>query len=119
MPLDRRNVAVLGSTGSIGKSTLEVIAAHPDRLAAFGLSTHQKVDDLTAQARTFLPKSVVLSGLTAESLEKATPLPKGCQVSIGPDALEKLASSRGGRYCCRGDSRRGRTKKQSRSRRSR
>lgn len=92
MPSDRRNVAVLGSTGSIGKSTLEVIAAHPDRLAAFGLSTHQKIDDVAAQAKAFSPKSVVLSGLSSASSVNAESFPPTSQVSLGAEGLEKLAS---------------------------
>lgn len=92
MPLDRRNVAVLGSTGSIGKSTLEVIAAHPERLGAWGLSTHQKIDELAAQAQRFRPCSVVLSGLSPAQFGQTPRFPSECHVSAGADALETLAS---------------------------
>lgn len=92
MPIDRRNVAVLGSTGSIGKSTLEVIAAHPQRLSVFGLSAHQRIEEVTAQARTCQPRSIVFSGLRSEELVGIAQLPHPCRFQAGADALEALAS---------------------------
>jgi 1-deoxy-D-xylulose-5-phosphate reductoisomerase len=93
MPSDRRNVAVLGSTGSIGKSTLEVIAAHPRRLSAYGLSTHQRVAELIEQARSCEPKCAVFSGLSASQANDLSDLAPGCEVRAGAEALEALASS--------------------------
>jgi 1-deoxy-D-xylulose-5-phosphate reductoisomerase len=48
-------VAILGSTGSIGRSTLEVIERHRDRFQVMALTTHRNVDLLTAQVRRFGP----------------------------------------------------------------
>jgi 1-deoxy-D-xylulose-5-phosphate reductoisomerase len=45
-----QRIAVLGSTGSIGESTLDVIARHPDRLGVYALSAHSRMDKLAAQA---------------------------------------------------------------------
>ncbi|MFJ0640796.1 1-deoxy-D-xylulose-5-phosphate reductoisomerase, partial [Bordetella bronchiseptica] len=45
-----QRVAVLGSTGSIGDSTLDVIARHPDRLGVYALSAYSRMDKLAAQA---------------------------------------------------------------------
>ena len=42
----RQRVAILGSTGSIGTSTLDVIARHPERYEVFGLSAHDRVAEL-------------------------------------------------------------------------
>jgi 1-deoxy-D-xylulose-5-phosphate reductoisomerase len=92
MPPVCRNVAVLGSTGSIGKSTLEVIAAHPQRLAVYGLSTHQKVEEVASQAKHFGPRELVLSGWQSSQLGDCKDFPSTCRVSAGPDALERLAS---------------------------
>ena len=50
-----KNVAVLGSTGSIGTSALDVIATSQGRLRAVALSAHQKLSELVAQARRFQP----------------------------------------------------------------
>ena len=55
------NVAVLGSTGSIGQSTLEVIAASCGRLRVAALSAHSRLDELVEQARRFRPRWLVAS----------------------------------------------------------
>jgi 1-deoxy-D-xylulose-5-phosphate reductoisomerase len=93
MPSDRRNVAVLGSTGSIGKSTLEVIAAHPRRLSVFGLSTHQRGEELIEQARSCQPKYAVFSGLTEGQVKALSGLPQECTSCAGSEALETLAAN--------------------------
>jgi 1-deoxy-D-xylulose-5-phosphate reductoisomerase len=90
MPIDRRNVAVLGSTGSIGQSTLEVIEAHPERLALFGLSGHERRAELVEQARRYSPRYVVFSGLSPEELPSRDEIPAG-EVVAGSEALEALA----------------------------
>ena len=59
MTLPATNVAILGSTGSIGRSTLEVIAASRGRLAAVGLSAHASLDLLEQQAGAVRPKWIV------------------------------------------------------------
>ncbi|MCD0506275.1 1-deoxy-D-xylulose-5-phosphate reductoisomerase, partial [Bordetella petrii] len=45
-----QRVAILGATGSIGESTLDVIARHPDRLAVHALSAHSRMERLAEQA---------------------------------------------------------------------
>jgi 1-deoxy-D-xylulose-5-phosphate reductoisomerase len=50
-----RRVSILGSTGSIGRSSLDVAAAHPDAIRVVGLSTRRRIDDLAAQIRQFEP----------------------------------------------------------------
>ena len=55
-----RRVAVLGSTGSIGTSTLDVIAAHPDRLALVGLAARSRIDLLEAQVARHRPRLVAV-----------------------------------------------------------
>jgi 1-deoxy-D-xylulose-5-phosphate reductoisomerase len=54
-----RNVAILGSTGSIGSSTLEVIAQSGGRLAAYALTAHRQLARALAQAQTFRPRWLV------------------------------------------------------------
>jgi 1-deoxy-D-xylulose-5-phosphate reductoisomerase len=55
-----RTIAILGSTGSIGRSTLEVIANFPDRFRVVYLSANKNIDLLREQINTFRPKGVVV-----------------------------------------------------------
>ena len=56
-----QRVVVLGSTGSIGESTLDVIARHPERLAVYALSAHSRMERLAEQAEASRAAVVVLS----------------------------------------------------------
>jgi 1-deoxy-D-xylulose-5-phosphate reductoisomerase len=55
-----QNLAVLGSTGSIGCSTLDVVARHPDRYRVVALAAHRRIDPLEAQIRQFHPEVAVV-----------------------------------------------------------
>jgi 1-deoxy-D-xylulose-5-phosphate reductoisomerase len=55
-----KRLAILGSTGSIGRQTLEVVAANPKHLAVHGLAAHRGVETLRAQAEAFQPTVVCL-----------------------------------------------------------
>ena len=55
-----RNIAILGSTGSIGKQTLEVCAEHPDLFCVYAITAHRSADLLIEQARQFKPEVVVI-----------------------------------------------------------
>lgn len=55
-----RNIAILGSTGSIGKQTLEVIAEHPDLFSVYAITANRSADLLIEQARQFHPEVVVI-----------------------------------------------------------
>jgi 1-deoxy-D-xylulose-5-phosphate reductoisomerase len=57
----KQRIAVLGSTGSIGASTLDVIARHPDRFEVFALSAATQVDLMLAQCVQFKPKFAVMA----------------------------------------------------------
>ncbi|WP_420621274.1 1-deoxy-D-xylulose-5-phosphate reductoisomerase [Candidatus Poriferisodalis sp.] len=83
-------VAVLGSTGSIGTQTLEVMRAEPDRFRAIALGANSSVSELAAQAAEFKPAAVGIGdpGLVRE-LRAA--LPAGVEVLAGPDAFADLA----------------------------
>ena len=90
----RQRVTVLGSTGSIGKSTLDVIARHPERFEVFALSAASQVDALLAQCAQFRPRYAVMASTShacalAEKI-KQNGLPT--QVLKGHDALEIIAS---------------------------
>ena len=53
-------VAILGSTGSIGVSTLDVVARHPQRFVVHALSAHSRMAELAIQCRRFLPRAVAV-----------------------------------------------------------
>jgi 1-deoxy-D-xylulose-5-phosphate reductoisomerase len=88
-----KNVAILGSTGSIGVSTLDVIARHPDRFRAFALAAHSRVDELAVQCERFGPRFAVIDTPHAEAL-RATLKQRGVSTEVlaGPDAIEKIAA---------------------------
>ena len=58
---DKKRIAILGSTGSIGKQVLEVIAAYPDQFEVSLLSAHNNADLLIEQSKKFLPNTVVIT----------------------------------------------------------
>ena len=64
-------VAILGSTGSIGRSTLDVIARNPDRFNVVALSAHQSIDLLLQQVIQFKPQYVVVTDTAAAAIFKA------------------------------------------------
>ena len=61
MEVKKRNIAILGSTGSIGRQALDVIAAYPERFEAYALVANNRVDQLIEQARRYLPEVVVIA----------------------------------------------------------
>src|SRR5947209_3528905 len=80
-----RRVVVLGSTGSIGTNTLEVIAALPGRFEVVGLCARSRAEDLAAQARRFRPRWVGLVGEGPARLE----LPAGTELLTDPEAVAR------------------------------
>ena len=60
----KKQIAILGSTGSIGTQALQVIEEHPDRYEAYVLTANNRVEDLIAQARKFKPEAVVIANET-------------------------------------------------------
>lgn len=65
------NIAILGSTGSIGRSSLEVISSFPHRFRVTYLTAHRNVDLLAEQVRRFRPRGVVImDGLNADRLRQ-------------------------------------------------
>ncbi len=83
-------VAVLGSTGSIGTQTLEVVAAEPDRFRVVALGAGSSVDALVAQALAVRPEVVAVADADRAADVRAR-LPAGIEVFGGPDALADAA----------------------------
>lgn len=57
----KRNIAILGSTGSIGTQALDVIRKNPDQFEVYALTANENIDLLIQQAREFLPEAVVIA----------------------------------------------------------
>ena len=85
------NLAILGATGSIGSSTLDVVARHAGRYRVFALSAHSSSDALLALARTHRPRYAVLAGLAPNAKLAAAFAECGTELLFGPAALEELA----------------------------
>jgi 1-deoxy-D-xylulose-5-phosphate reductoisomerase len=60
----KRVIAILGSTGSIGMQTLQVVEEHPECFEVYALTANEKVEELIAQARKFQPEAVVIANET-------------------------------------------------------
>ncbi|MEY3872493.1 MAG: hypothetical protein RLZZ296_1488 [Pseudomonadota bacterium] len=90
----KQRVTVLGSTGSIGVSTLDVMSMHPERFEVFALSAATQVDLMLAQCQRFKPTFAVMASLPHGQMladkMRANNLPT--QVLSGPEALEMIAS---------------------------
>jgi len=86
------NVAVLGSTGSIGRSTLEVIAASGGRLRAVALSAHGNTGLLLRQALTVRPRRIVATDSAAAARQDWSMLPSEVELLVGPEAVARLAA---------------------------
>ena len=84
----KKEVLLLGSTGSIGRQTLDVLNAHPDRFALSGLCCGTDVETLYAQANAFKPRFVA-----SRALLDANRLPAGTTVFSGEDAAERIAET--------------------------
>ena len=93
MPL--QNLTILGSTGSVGVSTLDVVARHPDRFRVFALTAHTRADALYAQCREHEPRYAVISeAQAAEALARRLREDGvATEVLCGPEGLERVASA--------------------------
>src|SRR5215217_8310602 len=92
-----QNITILGATGSIVVSTLDVIARHPDRYSIYALSAHSKVDDLAKQCARFQPEVAVVGSAQAASALAALLKKAGVATDVrwGEEALCQVASAPG------------------------
>jgi 1-deoxy-D-xylulose-5-phosphate reductoisomerase len=93
MSVATKNVAVFGSTGSIGTSALEVIQGSDGRLRAVALSAHGKLDRLMEQARRFRPRWVIATDETSARAFDWSGLHPDIEVLIGPQKLSQVAAA--------------------------
>ena len=94
MNTPKQRITVLGSTGSVGVNTLDVVARHLDRFEVFALSAATKVDEMLAQCMRFKPRFAVMvsaphGDLLADKLKQNG---SATRVMTAPNAIEAIAS---------------------------
>lgn len=90
--MSQKRIAIFGSTGSIGKQTLEVIAANPDLFVAEILTAHANESLLIEQALQFEPNMVVIGEIGKYAIVKKALEGKPIKVFAGEEALEQVAA---------------------------
>ena len=92
--MKKKQIAILGSTGSIGTQALQVIEEHPDLYEAYALTANNQVELLAEQARKFMPAAVVIANeakyLQLKELLADLPI----QVYAGADALCEIVEAK-------------------------
>ncbi|HEX8787724.1 MAG TPA: 1-deoxy-D-xylulose-5-phosphate reductoisomerase, partial [Telluria sp.] len=81
-----QSITILGATGSIGASTLDVLARHPDKYRVYALSAHSRVDALAEQCRRFRPLRAVAGSPEAAARLSALVGDLGIDVAHGEAA---------------------------------
>jgi len=88
-----KRIAVLGSTGSIGTSTLDVISAHTHEMQILAMTAHSSWEQLAEQARQFKPRWAVLSNSEQKSQVDLAAFPSETEVLFGEDQVERVAAA--------------------------
>ena len=90
--MEKKKIAILGSTGSIGTQALQVIAEHADMYEAYVLTANNQADKLIEQARAFKPEAVVIAN--DEHYEKVKQALKDLPIKVyaGAEALEQVVT---------------------------
>jgi len=93
--MKKLRLLILGSTGSVGSSTLDVVARHPDRFEVVGLTSFRRVDVLFDQCRSFKPRVAVLptEERAARLRELLAAAGLDTEVRVGAAALTELAGA--------------------------
>jgi 1-deoxy-D-xylulose-5-phosphate reductoisomerase len=92
-----QGITILGATGSIGVSTLDVIARHPERYSVYALTAHSRVDELAAQCIQFRPAHAVVGSAAAADRLAALLRAAGVKTDVawGEAALCEVAAATG------------------------
>ncbi len=90
----KQRITVLGSTGSVGSNTLDVIARHPERFEVFALSAATKVDEMLAQCARFRPRFAVMASEPHAALLQQKLKDNGLETHVlrAQAAIETIAS---------------------------
>jgi 1-deoxy-D-xylulose-5-phosphate reductoisomerase len=87
-----KQIAVLGSTGSIGTSCLDVVRSLSNRLSIFALTAHRNARLLAEQAEIFSPRFAVLSDGSGSDLRSGQDFPQSTELLFGAEGIEQVAS---------------------------
>ena len=89
-----KNIAILGSTGSIGTQTLDVVRAHPERYGVYALCANRSIDKLVAQAQEFRPAVVGIGdeSLYEELSRRIEAISTDIKVWAGADAIAQVVT---------------------------
>ena len=90
----KRQIAILGSTGSIGTQALQVIKEHPDLYEVYALTANNKADLLAQQAREFMPEAVVIANEDKYAALKEALSDLPIKVYAGKDTLAQIVESK-------------------------
>ena len=90
---EKKQIAILGSTGSIGTQALEVIQAHSDRFEVYALTANNQVDLLINQARIFQPEAVIIGNKAHYQKLKDALSDLPIKVYAGSDAIAQIVES--------------------------
>lgn len=88
-----KNIAILGSTGSIGQNTLEVIRASGDRMRVIALTAHTRLKEVVEQARRCRPKWIVITSPKAADGFDFSGVPAGTEVVVGAECVEQIVAA--------------------------
>lgn len=91
--LKRKQIAILGSTGSIGTQALDVVEQHPDKFQIYALTANNRVDELIAQALKFEPDVVVIANELKYNYLKEALKDKPIKVYAGAEAIAQIVSA--------------------------
>jgi 1-deoxy-D-xylulose-5-phosphate reductoisomerase len=91
--MQKRQIALLGSTGSIGTQALDVIRQHPEKLEVYALTAHHQVELLIRQAREFQPEMVVIADESKYRQLQAGLHDLPIKVWAGADALAQVTEA--------------------------
>jgi len=93
----QKRISLLGSTGSIGDSTLDVVGRHPERFSVYALTAHRNGDKLVEQCLRFKPEVAVVGDADTAASVAAKLRAAGCktEVTYGPQALVDVSKSDG------------------------
>lgn len=90
---NKRTIAILGSTGSIGTQTLQVVEEHPECFEVYALTAGSRVDELIEQARKFTPEAVVIADETKYEKLKDALADLPIKVYAGYEAICEIVQS--------------------------
>ena len=93
----KKRLTLLGSTGSIGDSTLDVVARHPERFSVYALTAHRNGDKLVEQCLRFQPEAAVVGDAATAQQVAGKLRAAGCKTEVlhGPQALVDVSKSDG------------------------